>query len=68
MALRVRGGALPALLVALLLLAGCGEPVATPEPVYLEAAGSVEALPLVEALTGAFEAQTSGISIASSGA
>ncbi|MGD8623958.1 MAG: phosphate ABC transporter substrate-binding protein [Anaerolineae bacterium] len=43
---------LAVLLVA--LLAGCGEPVATPVPVYLEAGGSMAMAPLVEALTAAF--------------
>ena len=49
--------AVPSLLL-LLLLAGplvtCGEPVATPEPVFLQAAGSTSMSPLVAELVAAF--------------
>jgi phosphate transport system substrate-binding protein len=52
--------------LTLLLLAtvsACGEPVATPEPVFLEAAGSTAMAPLVEELAAAFSAQSPRISL-----
>jgi phosphate transport system substrate-binding protein len=45
------------LLLALALLVGCGEPLATPEPVFLQAAGSMAMGPLVTDLATAFSEQ-----------
>jgi phosphate transport system substrate-binding protein len=41
-----------------ILLAACGEPLATPEPVYLQAAGSTAMSPLVAELAAAFHEQS----------
>jgi phosphate transport system substrate-binding protein len=45
---------LPVLGVVVLVLAACGEPVSTPEPVILQAAGSMEMAPLLGELAAAF--------------
>lgn len=53
-------GVVQSLLLLLLLagpLAACGEPVATPEPVFLEAAGSTSMSPLVAELAAAYGEQ-----------
>jgi phosphate transport system substrate-binding protein len=58
--------ALPGLLIVLSLLsllAACGEPVATPEPVLLEASGSASMAPLLAELAVAFEQQSPGIRV-----
>jgi phosphate transport system substrate-binding protein len=49
------------------LLAACGEPVATPAPVYLEAAGSMGMAPLVGELAAAFSAGAPTVSLAVAG-
>jgi phosphate transport system substrate-binding protein len=54
------GSWLPFLLLALV---ACGEPLATPEPVFLEAAGSREAAPLVAELAQAFEEKSPLVTI-----
>ncbi len=51
------------LLVLAAVLAGCGAPVATPEPIYLEAAGSPVLAPLVGELAAAFSQQNPNISL-----
>jgi phosphate transport system substrate-binding protein len=51
----------------LVTASACGEPVATPEPVFLTAAGSTTMPPLVEELAGAFSAQSLRISLEVSG-
>lgn len=45
---------LPCLLLPL-LAAACGEPLATPEPVFLQATGSMDVAPLVAELASAYE-------------
>ncbi len=50
-------------LLLLLLLAACGEPVATPEPVFLEAAGAMALEPLVADLAIAFHEQSPTVHI-----
>ncbi len=50
-------------LALVVLLAGCGEPVATPEPIFLEAAGSTAMAPLVGDLAVAFGQQFPTISL-----
>jgi phosphate transport system substrate-binding protein len=45
---------LGSLLLLLLLLVACGEPVATPEPVFLQATGSTAMSPLLSELAAAF--------------
>lgn len=47
--------------MASLLAGACGEPVATPQPVLLQAAGSASMAPLLEELAAAFERQAPGI-------
>lgn len=47
----------------LLLLVACGEPVSTPEPVFLQAAGSTAMSPLVSELAAAFDASFPSISL-----
>lgn len=56
---RSRSGAVAALLLCILvgLTAACGEPIATPEPVFLQAAGSTSMSSLVTELAGAFGEQ-----------
>ncbi len=56
-----------ALALILVMLAGCGEPLSTPEPVYLRAAGSMPMGPLVEELVAGFREQTPSVSIEISG-
>jgi ABC-type phosphate transport system substrate-binding protein len=48
------GRSLVALILALAALAACGEPVATPEPVYVRIAGSAAMAPVVDELVSAF--------------
>ena len=59
----VAGILLPMLLLVTGLLASCGEPVATPEPVFLQAAGSGSMVRLVSDLAAAFAEQSPQISI-----
>jgi phosphate transport system substrate-binding protein len=51
------------LFLALLLLAACGEPVATPEPIYLRAAGSMDMAALLAELATNFGEQQPTISL-----
>ena len=51
------------LLLLLATLAACGEPVATPQPVFLELAGAPEAAAVIEALAIRFEAETENVSL-----
>jgi phosphate transport system substrate-binding protein len=51
------------LLVMALLLVNCGEPLATPEPVFVEAAGSRDVAPLVVELAQAFEERSPLVTI-----
>ena len=62
---RVRGPGWRWLLAALsvALLAACGEPLATPEPVYLEAGGSMAMAPLVAELAAAFSTEAPTVSL-----
>ena len=50
-------------LASLLLAVACGEPVATPEPVYLRVAGGMAMGQLVEELAAAYHEQSPGVSI-----
>ena len=54
---------LPGLLSLLILLAGCGEPVATPQPVLLQASGSASMAPLLAEVAAVFEQQTPGVRV-----
>jgi phosphate transport system substrate-binding protein len=54
---------LPAILSVVLVLVACGEPVTTPEPVILQAAGSMEVAPLVAELAAAFGETEPSISL-----
>jgi phosphate transport system substrate-binding protein len=54
---------LPGLLSLVILLAGCGQPVATPQPVLLEACGSASMAPLLAELAAAFEQQSPGVRV-----
>ena len=56
-AVRIAGFALVALLMAASLLAACGEPLATPEPVFLRAAGSTSMAGLASELADRFSEQ-----------
>jgi phosphate transport system substrate-binding protein len=63
---KVSIGAVRAILLLLLLagpLMACGEPVATPEPVFLEAAGSTSMSPLVTELAVAYSEQAPLVSL-----
>ena len=60
---RVAGVALPLLLFAAGLLAACGEPVATPEPVFLRAAGSTTMAQLTSELADGFAEQSPLVNI-----
>ena len=51
-----------ALLLAL-FLAGCGEPLATPQPVVLQAAGSMSMAPLLDDLAAAFQARSETVTL-----
>jgi phosphate transport system substrate-binding protein len=53
----------PFLMLLLTLLLACGEPVATPEPVFLQAAGSSAMSPLVTELAAAFQEQAPLVSL-----
>ena len=53
----------PLFLVLVALLTACGEPVATPEPVYLRASGSTAMAPLVAELAAAFGEQQPTVSL-----
>ncbi len=55
--------AYPFLILLLTLLLACGEPVATPEPVFLQAAGSSAMGPLVTELAAAFHKQSPLVSL-----
>lgn len=55
------------LLLLLVLLVACGEPVATPEPVFLQATGSTAMSPLLSELVAAFEESSPLISLEVSG-
>jgi phosphate transport system substrate-binding protein len=54
-------------LLLVLLLVACGEPVATPEPVFLQATGSTAMSPLLSELAAAFEESSPLISLEVSG-
>ena len=54
---------LPWLLLLASALVGCGEPVATPEPVFLRAAGSVAMNPLITELATAFHDRSPLVSL-----
>ena len=54
-------------LLLLVLLVACGEPVATPEPVFLQATGSTAMSPLLSDLVAAFEESSPLISLEVSG-
>jgi phosphate transport system substrate-binding protein len=59
-----RKGFVPLWLVLLAIaVAGCGEPLATPEPVYLRAAGSTSMSPLVSDLAAAFSRQSPNVHV-----
>ena len=58
---------LPGLLSLLVVLAACGEPVATSQPVLLEASGSASMAPLLAELAAAFEEQAPGVRVEVSG-
>ena len=58
---------LGSLLLLLVLLVACGEPVATPEPVFLQATGSTAMSPLLSDLVAAFEESSPLISLEVSG-
>jgi phosphate transport system substrate-binding protein len=49
--------------VLALVLAACGQPVATPEPVFLEAAGAMAMAPLVEDLSAAYHQRSPTVKI-----
>ena len=51
------------LLLLMSLLLACGEPVATPEPVFMQVAGSTSMVHLADELAVAFVAQTPTVSI-----
>lgn len=53
----------PLLLLLLALVVACGEPVATPEPVFLRATGSTATSPLVADLAAAFGEQNPRVSL-----
>lgn len=55
---RILRFAYPLLVLLLAMLLGCGEPVATPEPVFLQAAGSTAMSPLVTELAAVFHEQS----------
>jgi phosphate transport system substrate-binding protein len=55
--------AYPFLMLLLTLLLACGEPVATPEPVFLQAAGSSAMSPLVSELAAAFHERSPLVSL-----
>ena len=55
--------AFPWLMLSLALLLACGEPVATPEPIFLQAAGSTAMSPLVTQLAAAFHDQSPLVSL-----
>jgi phosphate transport system substrate-binding protein len=55
------------LLMLSALLGACGEPLSTPEPVFLKAAGSTAMRPLVSDLAAAFGQQTPLVSLEVSG-
>jgi phosphate transport system substrate-binding protein len=59
----VPSGRVASVLLLVILLATCGEPLATPEPVYLRAAGSTAMSPLVADLATAFHAQSPTVNI-----
>lgn len=54
---------LPGLLGLLVVLAACGEPVATSQPVLLEVSGSASMAPLLAELAAAFEEQAPGVRV-----
>jgi phosphate transport system substrate-binding protein len=58
---------LPVLLFAVALVVGCGEPMSTPEPVFLKAAGSTSMSPLVSDLVAAFSQRSPGIHLTVTG-
>ena len=62
-AVRTVGSRLVALLLGVGLLAACGEPLATPEPVFLRAAGSTAMAGLVGELAERFSEQSPLVSI-----
>jgi|GEM_PF-520811 len=55
------------LALILMTIVGCGQPLATPEPVYLRTAGSMVMGPLVEGLVAGFREQNPSVSIQVSG-
>jgi phosphate transport system substrate-binding protein len=55
--------ACPSFILLLTLLLACGEPVATPEPVFLKAAGSSAMSPLATELADAFHEQAPLVSL-----
>ncbi|MCL7453884.1 MAG: phosphate ABC transporter substrate-binding protein [Anaerolineae bacterium] len=58
---------IPGLLALALLLAACGEPLATPEPVLLQASGSMTLAPLVTDLADAFHERAPTVTVAVTG-
>jgi phosphate transport system substrate-binding protein len=60
---RIAGVALSLLLLVVGLLVACGEPVATPEPVFLRATGSTTMAPLASDLAAGFAEQSPLVSI-----
>ncbi len=55
--------AYPLIMLLLAMLPACGEPVATPEPVFLQATGSTAMSPLVTELAAAFHKQSPLVSL-----
>ena len=60
---RVLGILLLALMVLIGLLVACGEPVSTPEPVFMQVAGSTSMVQLASDLAAGFAEQSSTVSI-----
>lgn len=54
---------LPSLLALLVMLAACGEPMATPQPVLVRASGSASMAPLLAELAAALEQRSPGIRV-----
>ncbi|MBN1661081.1 MAG: phosphate ABC transporter substrate-binding protein [Anaerolineae bacterium] len=50
-------------MLLLATLAACGEPLSTPEPVFLQVAGAPEAAVMVEALAAGFQAETANVNL-----
>jgi phosphate transport system substrate-binding protein len=50
-------------LLLVLLVGACGEPLATPEPVLLQATGSMALAPLITEVAGAFSRRAQGVTV-----